>query len=156
MAVALLLDPFRADRQLRDHLAHLPHQIHPTCNFFVDRFAVIIINLDPNPAGIGRVVARYDFVGLQDVRQFEKLTDLAHFLHDGVVAALFFADAPPFLDGLQPINIVRPHRGQFTRVDLAGHHAGPGDLRVRVRRGVVDLRFRFISRFLAGQSLPLG
>ena len=64
-----------------------------------------------NPAGIGRVVARNDLVGLHDVRQFEKLTHFAHFLHDGVVAALFFTDTSPFLDGLQPVDVIGPHRG---------------------------------------------
>ena len=89
------------------------------------------------------------------MRQFEKLTDLAHFLHDGVVATLFFTNTSPFLDGLEAVDVVGPHRGQFTRVYLAGHHAGPGDLRIGVGRGVVDLRFIVVGRLLSCQSLAL-
>ena len=90
------------------------------------------------------------------MRQLQKLTDLAHLLNNWIVAALFFTNTPPFLDGLQPVDVVRPHRWEFTRVDLPGHHARPGDFGIWVRRGVVYFWFRIISRFLSCQSLALG
>mmetsp|Transcript_26128 Transcript_26128/g.67767 ORF Transcript_26128/g.67767 Transcript_26128/m.67767 type:complete len:251 (-) Transcript_26128:48-800(-) len=156
MPISFLLDPLRPYRQLGNHLAHLPHQIHATFNFFIHGLAVVVKYFNTNPPGIGRVVPRYDFVGLHDVRQFEELTHFAHLLDDGVVAALFFTDTSPFLDGLQPVDVVRPHRWEFTRVYLAGHHAGPRDFGIWVRRGVVDLRFIVVGGLLSGQSLALG
>mmetsp|Transcript_17921 Transcript_17921/g.55109 ORF Transcript_17921/g.55109 Transcript_17921/m.55109 type:complete len:267 (+) Transcript_17921:22-822(+) len=134
-----LLDALLADRQLRNELAHLPHERFAARHVLDDGRAVVVPDLDADPARVRGGVARDDLVGLHDVRQLEVLADLGHLLDDGVVAAVLLRDAPPFVERLEAVDVVGPDDGQLARVERAREVPRPRDLRVGIRLRVLGL-----------------